>query len=370
MKSLLYITDQQEYADHGTIAPLFGRYLKAHMQVRIVYYTRYKDSFQCKGDQCIVPESQLHRIITSLHEAGMNPGQFDIVLVRNSFTVLKEVLSHRERFGYKVGFRLSFPKNETAYAAIMAKYDRAFFARAALRLKRWKERRLIERCDLFLPSSAMMAAGLYPGLAVPTFPLPAGIDPERTEAPKPAFAAPRRFIYVGSLDPLRRFETVLDAFSDIIDREWRLDISTFNPTYLKELLRRYPQLEPRVRILKASDLNALGEQIRACDIGLALMPALPIFATTLPAKVMDYYAAGVPVLLTDTPKNRDRLGDGDEAFFCTFERSAIARKLTFLLEQDDDTLRSVRQKGLQRLIGAGRSYDAMALQLARRIDAL
>jgi len=370
MKSLLYITDQQEYADHGTIAPLFGRYLKEHMEVLLVYHTKYKDSFQCKGDECIVPESKLGTIMHYLQEEGMDPGRFDVILVRNSFAILREVLSQQNRFGYKVGFRLSFAKSETAYAAMMAKYDRAFFVRAALQLKRWKERRLIERCDLFLPSSVLMAAAMYPGLRVSTVPLPAGIDPQRIKAPKPSFSKPRRFIYVGSLDPLRRFETILDAFTDIVDREWTLDISTFNPTYLHGILERYSALVPRINILQAADLGRLTEQIRACDIGLALMPALPIFATTLPAKVMDYYAAGVPVLLSDTAKNRDRLNDAEEAFFCAFERRAIAAKLEALLLTDDETLGLIREKGLHRLINAGRSYDHMARQLSLRIASL
>ena len=100
------------------------------------------------------------------------------------------------------------------------------------------------------------------------------------------------------------------------------------------------------------------------------MPALPIFATTLPAKVMDYYAAGVPVLLSDTPKNRDRLSDGDEAFFCAFDRAVIADKLKTLLYTDDKTLGKVREQGLSRMLSAGRGYDRMAMQLHRRITSL
>jgi len=370
MKALLYITDQQEYADHGTIMPLFGHYLKAHMQVSIIYYTRYKDSFQCKGDDGIVPEARLHDIVAYFEEEGFDLGRFDFVLVRNRFDVLGTLLAHRERYGYKVGFRLSFPKNETAYAAMMAKYNRAFFASMALKWKRRRERRLIERCDLFLPASAMMAAGLYPGLTLPTLPLPAGIDPRRVRPAKSAGARPRRFIYVGSLDPLRRFETILDAFGDLLDREWMLDISTFDPTYLKRLLARYPQLTPRIRVLQAANLSELTAQIGACDVGLALMPFLPIFATTLPAKVMDYYAAGVPAFLSDTPKNRDRLGDGTEAFFAAFDREAIVSGLETLLALDDAALARVRQSGLERLLGEGRAYDVMASRLSQRIKSL
>ncbi|MBD3801275.1 MAG: hypothetical protein IE886_07535 [Campylobacterales bacterium] len=108
---------------------------------------------------------------------GVDLGSFHFILVRNRFDILRTVLAHRVRYGYKVGFRLSFPKTETAYAAMMAKYKRAFFPALALKYKRSRERRLIEACDLFLPSSAMLAARLYPGLGLPTLPLPAGIDP-------------------------------------------------------------------------------------------------------------------------------------------------------------------------------------------------
>ncbi|UFS61683.1 glycosyltransferase [Sulfurimonas sp. HSL-3221] len=370
MKKLLYITDQQEYADHGTIAPLFGHYLKKYLQVSIVYYTRYKDSFQYKGDDCIVPEEKLHSIIGYLDEEGVDVGSFDFILVRNRFDILRRVLAHRARYGYRVGFRLSFPKNETAYAAMMAKYKRALLPSLALKYKRSRERKLIEACDLFLPSSAMLASGLYPALALPTFPLPAGIDPARVAGPKNGAAAPRRFIYVGSLDPLRRFETLLDAFAALTHLEWSLDISTFDPTYLKTILKEYPMLSGRFRILQAANLSELGRQIGACDVGLAMMPALPIFAMTLPAKVMDYYAAGVPALLTDTPKNRDRLRDGDEAFFCAFDAAAIAAKLETLIRSDAAHLALVREQGLERLLGAGRSYDVMAEQLYRRLTAL
>lgn len=177
MKKLLYITDQQEYADHGTIAPLFGHYLKKHLQIAIVYYTRYKDSFQYKGDDCIVPESELENIVGYLDKEGGRPRQLPLHPRAQPLRYSPHGACPPRPLRLQGRFSPLLSQDRNGLRRDDGQIQTRLFPALALKYKRSRERRLIEACDLFLPSSAMLAARLYPGLGLPTLPLPAGIDP-------------------------------------------------------------------------------------------------------------------------------------------------------------------------------------------------
>ena len=92
MKKLLYITDQQEYSEHGTIGPLFYGHLTKYVEVHMVYFTKFKHSFQTKGMDYVVPDQYKKGICDYLESKGVELGSFDFVFVRNMEFVLKDVL--------------------------------------------------------------------------------------------------------------------------------------------------------------------------------------------------------------------------------------------------------------------------------------
>ncbi len=365
MKKLLYITDQQEYMDHGTIVPLFEGYLQEYFDIKIVYYTKFKHSLQTKNNHIIVPEKFLDDIVDYLEYKKFDMGSYDYLFVRNRHDLLESVLNHREKYNYKVCFRISLPKTKFTFDDI----NSSMLQRVSKSLERLKQRRLIERCDLFLPASATLTALFFPNLKVPTFPLVCGFDPKKVRTNVADPSAPKSFIYSGTIDNLRSFDTILQAFETLKEKPWKLSVSTFNPTYLKRLLESFPTVSQRIDILTSDDIDELLEQISHHNIGIALVPPLEVYTTTLPSKTMDYLSAGAAVLLNDTPKYRSLLS-GDEGYFCEFEPEKIAQKIEQIIDTDIEQIKKSAKAGLERFATSGRGYDRVAQQLASRLDEL
>ncbi len=365
MRKLLYITDQQEYMDHGTMTPLFEGYLKEHFEIKIVFYTKFKHSLQTKGDHIIVPEKFLVDIIDYLEHKKFDIASYDYVFVRNRTDLLQSVLNHRNRYNYKACFRLSLPKTRFTFENMSG----TFLESISKRLERLQQRRLIERCDLFLPASATLSTLYFPDIKVATFALVCGIDPKMIRPHSSSPTKVRTFIYTGTIDELRSFKTILEAFKLIKDEEWKLVISTFNSAYLSRVLENFKEIRDHIKIISSENSDELLDQISQCDVGIALTPPLQVYTTTMPSKTMDYASASAAILTNDIPNYRAVLGD-DEAYFCDFEPQSIATKLKELISSDTDQIRSKAAAALQKFIAIGRGYDKVAQELAKKVEEL
>ena len=369
MKKLLYITDQQEYSEHGSIGPLFQGYLRKHVEVHMVYFTKFKHSFQTKGLDYIVPEKDKKELCGYLKEKGVALESFDFLFVRNMGDILENVLTHRETYGYKVGFRASFPKTIEAYESMKAEEKATWFSGLSTQYKAYKKRKLIERCDLFMPTSKDMQETFYGASGLTCFPLPAGLDPAKIRKHALAPHEETRFVYVGTLDRLRQFDRVLAAFESLGERPWHLTILTLDVTYAKGLIAKHPAIEERIEIHRAEDLNELMERINGCDVGLALLPRSPLFDTSIPAKVMDYYTCAIPAIVTENAKNRTLFEEG-EALFSDFEATAIAQTLEAVIAMPRGEIARIGEAGQERILGMKRNYEIMAEELAGVLEGL
>ena len=370
MKKLLYITDQQEYSERGTIGPLFHDYLKEQMTVHTVYVTKYKDSFQAKGEDFVVPVDESKDIISYLEIHGIDIFSYHYVFVRNKEVLLRAVLNAKPKYNYKVGFRVSFPK--TVQKQELLKIQSSFkstFKRFALKYERYKKAKLINECDIFMPGSLQMRDTFFPGTTTKTFPLQVGIDP-KTIVEHPKFNEEvKRFIYVGTADTLRDIEAILIAFSNLQNKNWHLTFSTANQDYILSLLSNYSNIAQKVSVKRSVTLKDVGEHINEADISLALMPNLPIFDTILPAKAVDGYGHTIPCILSENELNRS-VFEEDEAFFCKFEPTSIAKKLEEIIEMPSDKIAKVAKKGQQKLLSMERNYQNMAKSLADELSKL
>ncbi len=368
-KKLLYITDQQEYSEHGTIGPLFHGYLKEYLDVNIVYLTKFKNSFQKKGTDYVVPKQYTKEICRYLDVKDVDLSSFDFIFVRNMLDVLSDVLKNRKQYGYKVGFRVSFPKTEVVYEAHKAQKTSSFFGVIAKYAQEYNKKRLISQCDLFMPTSKEMQNEFYTGIDVKSFVLPAGLDPKRITPHRASKGDERHFIYVGTLDSLREFEKVLLAFSKLNSQKWHLNISTLNTEFAKEVMKNYPQIINKVSVLHAENLDELMKQVDDCDVGIALLPDIPIYSTSIPAKVMDYYTCALPAMLTDNTKNRV-LFDDEDALFCKFSIDAIANKLEEIIAMSQDAIAKMGHAGQAKLLKHKRNYEIMAKELYEQLESL
>ncbi|MEA2112310.1 MAG: glycosyltransferase [Campylobacterota bacterium] len=369
MKKLLYITDQEEYSEHGTIGALFHGYLKEHLHVNVVYFTKYKHSFQVKGDDFIAPEHYNTDIINYLQSKGIEIGQYHFVFVRNTQHILKAVLDNRDKYGYKVGFRTSFAKSTEAYEH--AKLSNAgFFKTLRVKFGNFTKDRLINKVDIFLPTTTQMQRVFYPNITCKVYPLLTALDPKQLTVRSVRNDGVRRFIYMGTLDILREFEVVLDAFNNLSDKSWHLTLSVYNPETINELLKVYPRIKDKVEVLYADELTEIKKQVCRCDVGLALLPNKELYNNALSAKVVDYYTCAVPALLSDNSKNRSIFEEDTEAYFSSFDVKEIESKLKMLIEADEASLIEVGETGQKKLLELERNYEVMAQKLSQELDSL
>lgn len=368
-KKLLYITDQQEYTDHGTIGPLFNGYLKQYYDVNIVYFTKFKNSFQAKGTDYVVPQQYKKEISSYMVSKGVDLSSYDYVFVRNKPDILKDILENREKYGYKVGYRLSFPKREEIYEAYKANNSNSIMATVKNYFTKQSKKNLLAKCDLFMPTSKDMEDTFYADTGVRSFPLPAGLDPARITPHRKSDGDERHFIYVGTLDSLREFEKVLVAFTKVHSSNWRLNISTLDSAFARSVMEKYPSISDKVRITKADSLDELMVQIDDCDVGIALLPDIPIYSTAIPAKVMDYYTCAIPTLLTDNAKNRTLFTDED-ALFCNFDSDEIVAKLEKIIDMSEEAIAKMGHAGQDKLLEHKRNYEIMAKELYEELESL
>lgn len=368
-KRLLYITDQQEYSEHGTIGPLFNGYLKEYLDVNILYFTKFKNSFQAKKSDFVVPIQYKKEISCYLDSKGVDLSLYDYVFVRNKPDILKDILANRKKYGYKVGYRLSFPKKEEYYEAQKAKNNSSIIDSIKNYFQKKSKKNLLAQCDLFMPTSKDMEDTFYADSGVVSFALPAGLDPAKIKPHKASSGDERHFIYVGTLDALRDFEKVLVAFSKVDSTKWHLNISTQDLEYARAVIAKYPTISEKITILTADTLDELREHIDACDVGIALLPNIPIYSTSIPAKAMEYYTCAIPTLLTDNPKNRSLFSDED-ALYCDFKSDEIAKKLNFIIEMTQEDIAKMGHAGQEKLLHHKRNYHIMAKELYEKLESL
>lgn len=370
MPKLLYITDQDEYVDHSFIAPLFEVYLKKYMTVDILYFTDFKSDFECKDNHhFVVPTRYKNVLLDELKRNDMDLHGYDFVMVRNNITLMKLVLRYKDKYGYKALFRYSFPKRKVQIKCEEAKGNNQFLKRCIHYLKTKNDTKIINRCDAFLPTSHLMHQTYRPDVTIPTIIWSPAINPASLHAHHQHEGEEIRFVYVGTLDEVREFDTILDAFASLENRQWKLYISTRDVEFAYILIENYPNIKKNIKVYNAKTKDALLELIAKTDIGIALLPNFPIYNTSIPVKVFDYYSSGVPCLMTQSEHTSTIFTDCVDAWFCDFKVEDIKEKLNFLLELSKEDISAIGAKGQKRLLDV-KNYRMIAKTIADQLNAL
>jgi len=366
-KKILFITDQQEYSENGTISTLFDLYLQEYFEVHIVYITKYKHSFQEKGRHYIVPIDKKDNVIEYLEAKDIDISTFSFVFVRNKKEVLKNVLDNKNRFSYKVAYRVSYPKRHHKLHQLNSSSPIGF-AKSIIYKNRIKKRdRLANQCDLFLPPSIEVQDKFYPNIHIESFPVFIGLAPDILNDHKITDDKIKKFIYAGSIDEMREFHTILDALDLLKNDNWQLTISTTDKNHINQLIKKYPNLINKVSIVSAMSLKILRDQINEHDVGIALLPRNDFYDTVLADKVIDYYTCAIPTLMTSNDKNHSIFNE-NEAIFCDFETNKIAQKLDELINISNEDLSVIGNNGQNKLLNLERNYKILAKNLAYKLE--
>lgn len=370
MKKLLYITDQDEYVDHSFIAPLFEVYLKKYINIDIVYFTDFKSDFEQKDEhRFTIPSCSKKVLIPELRSNGVDMKSYDFVMVRNNIETLKHILKYRRKYKYKALYRFSFPKRRVKMRCDEAEKKLTLFSRIINHFKTVDESKLINRCDAFLPTSKRMHEAFLPEVSIPSIICAPAINPQALHPNLQHEGEEKHFIYAGTLDKVREFQTVLDAFSTLTSSSWKLIILTRDVEYAQEILSSYSNIQDHIEIHNAKTKDALLKYIAQADIGVALLPDMPIYTSATPVKIFDYYSSAVPCLMTDSGHTTTLFTDCSDAWFCDFTQEDITNKLTYLLSLSKEEVVQVGAKGQKRLLEV-KNYETIAKTIADKLEAL
>ena len=370
MSKFLYITDQDEYADHSFIGPLFQKYLTKHFDINTTFFSKDKSKIEFQKDgKIIIPEKSKNNILEELEKNGINLKEYQFIVVRNNIELLKEVVKQKPKYDYKVGFRLSFPKRIAKLETDQANNKKSIFDLISNKIQTYMEVNLIKECDIFLPTSFQMKDDYFKDVKTRTFVIPSAIDPDNLHEKISTHGDEKRFFYAGTLDKLREFDTVLEAFSQLNNLNFKLMISTKDPEFLNNLLADFPKLLGKVEIFNAKTRQELLNLIAIADVGLSPLPNITLFNSSTPMKVLDYYSSAVPCIMSNNENNASIFEDNVSAWFTSFDKESIKEKLEHIISLSNEEIQKVGINGQNRLL-AVRNYERIAADLAHQLNIL
>lgn len=241
----------------------------------------------------------------------------DVVYVRNLALPAAWACRHVEA---PLVFQLSHFKEETLLLRNRSERFRPARELKA-RLHRRLRRRVMRCADLVLPISDAMRevlarSGERSG-AMCVMPLgadpPAAVEADEVRRLREQAGVGQDgalILYLGTLNVLRGLELLVDAFARL---------RAARPGSVLVILGRGPEASDREQleaaVARAGIADAVeflgwlprrrvGAWLMAADIGLSYFPDHWIFRTNSPTKVMEYLAAGLPVVCSDQPEQR------------------------------------------------------------------
>ncbi len=369
MQKILYITDREEYSEHNFIGPLFEKYLPEHLDIDIIYFTKFKSYFGRKDNQLVIPEFKKKRLFGCLEDNGIDVSRYDCVIVRNMHDVLEYVLENKSKYNIKVGFRLSFPKITAELEKAKAENRSSLIQVANHKIKTYIKSNLIDRCDIFLPTSKQMQEVYYPNVKTKMFIIPSAIDPERIHEKMSRDDDKTVFAYNGTLSKLRNFEVLMEAFELLKKDNWELDIATKDANLTESYVKPYKSIANNIKISKASTKEDLIDFISRCDVGLCLLPNIDLFNTSLHLKIVNYYTSGIPTLMSNNEQNSSIFTDEKDAWLCNFDANEIKNELEKIIDTPKDKIKEMGELGQKRLLEV-RNYKVIAKQLSDALESL
>ena len=321
------------------------------------------------------PGALLNRMRSFLREARKR--DWDWLFVRNDSLI---ALAAAMR-GKPVAFQLSHQMEETRLEMVRrAKGLRPWLHRLVSLSSRAIRRAAMARARLALPISEHLETLLLntgervgPSVVMPlgAVPLPLPDAQERlalrAELGIPADA--KVLLYLGTLNRLRRLDTLIDAAAEARKSSgnvvlWMvgegpspMDRASLQSAVAARGAEEFVRLPGRVSRSETFKL------IAAADFGLSYFPDIALFQQNSPTKVMEYLGLGLPTICTPQPEHGYALDICDGGVMSEgHDARAFAMAIQAALGKNWDRER------IQRDFLAVRSYDALSLKLARALD--
>lgn len=192
-----------------------------------------------------------------------------------------------------------------------------------------------EKLDGIVTLSANSVYSWIPDCSLEPFVYPLGLDIsmfnglERREKKTPL----KNFVYIGVLHPLRKIDKLIESFALFNDRvsyDVSLELLGSGPDLerLREFVSSH-NLDPIVKLRGLVRQEDLPLMLGKYDAGIAWVPS-DIYNDSPSLKAIEYMAAGLPVIATDTRAHNNLANQGLSVEICPEEVSAMAESLATL----------------------------------------
>lgn len=370
VQKLLYITDQIEYSENSFIRSLFRVHLNKYFQVNTLFFSKFKNGIEKKDDgQILVSEKLRPNLFEKLAQKGVDIGSYDYLIVRNDIDILKKVIKLKDKYSFKVGFRLSFPKRAAKYETKEANNKSSLLSLINHKITSYNETGLINKCDIFLPTSTQMKNDYFQDVKTDIFEIPSAVDPANIKQKTLNLDEKIRFFYIGTFDKLREFSTVLKAFEKLEYENYILTIATKEKAYLEHLLEKFPSLKEKIQICVIKTNQEYQDLVMSSDVGISLLPNVKLFNSSIPIKVFEFYSWGTPCIISDISINSAVFDDNINAWLSKFDQESIANKLSYITTLSKEEIHQVAIKGQEKLLKV-RNYEIIASNLAQELKSL
>ncbi len=215
----------------------------------------------------------------------------------------------------------------------------------------WLDRALVRRADLVVSVGQRLTRLREAQGARQRHVIPNGVDWDRFGPAREALREGSVLVYSGNLVPWSGLEVVLEAMPEILESrpEARLRvIGDGPPGYRERLVERAGALgiSGQVDFLGSRPYAELPALLRGASIGLANSEPVPFRSFAYPLKVIEYMAAGLPVIGTQDTETEDILRRYDCGLAIDYTPEAFAAAVLRLLG-DREEQRRMRENGIR-----------------------
>lgn len=166
------------------------------------------------------------------------------------------------------------------------------------------------------------------------------LDEMRVEGARPVAQRAPAFMYVGTINANRNIERMVDAIGMLEHPEARLRLAgEFFPASLRHEMEAKPGWR-RVDYDLWLDREAVAEALAGVRAGLVVLKPVAHEMVTLPIKLFEYMAAGIPVIASDFPLWRQIVEDAQCGLLVDPEDTgALVRAMEWIIRHPEEAQR-------------------------------
>jgi len=176
--------------------------------------------------------------------------------------------------------------------------------------------------------------------------------------------------YVGTMARQRQLDVLVRSFARVVSAcpDAHL-LMVRGDAYSRDLedlrsLARQLQLSERITFTGFLPRSAIPAHVCAATVGVSPIPNNRVFANNSPIKILEYMAAGVPVVATDIPSQRDIVEQSGCGVCVGFDQKELADAITRILSAAPGALQEYGKLG-RRFCESHRDFRMLSQVAAR-----